>query len=223
MTLAAFAAAVSAACTRDQLTEITNNLFDNSISQVYHKAYNFTDISKSVISKPLEINHNFSIVDTTTCATLTEIIIADPNTPYVIGTQTHYSSDGKINKVEGMVTNPGIDEHDKRGRDNRERIHAVANIYADRFNNASIEVPWSIPCARLEGGAGGMPDTIQNTDRRIVVDEILGVVNMFTKYEDSHSFKVEQGSLRHVHTLTAKKFPSTGGETQHCNTGIILE
>ncbi|KAI0882380.1 uncharacterized protein GGS22DRAFT_191548 [Annulohypoxylon maeteangense] len=78
-------------------------------------------------------------------------------------------------------------------RDSREVIQSAGNSYFERFKNESVVVPFGIPCSRLEGGAStaplnmtgdsctlaGLPSTLVVTDRRFVVDEILGVVDIF--------------------------------------------
>jgi len=50
-----------------------------------------TNITSGILGKPLRIDHSRSIHDTINCATYTELIIADPANPYVIGTQIHFS------------------------------------------------------------------------------------------------------------------------------------
>ena len=71
------------------------------------------------------------------------------------------------------------------------------------------------PCARLEGGylsANGdcntdIPDvTIRTVDRRYVVDETLGVVDVISNFgilgPDSHEFRIVNGTIRLIHTMT---------------------
>ena len=76
-------------------------------------------------------------------------------------------------------------------RDSRAVIKAVGDSYLDRFDNASVIVPWGAPCNRLEGGAlvvenltgddcvMAFPDDIKVINRRYVVDEVLGAVDIF--------------------------------------------
>lgn len=78
-------------------------------------------------------------------------------------------------------------------RDSREVIQSAGNSYFERFKNESVVVPFGVPCSRLEGGAStaplnmtgdsctlaGLPSTLVVTDRRFVVDEIMGVVDIF--------------------------------------------
>ncbi|KAK4160801.1 hypothetical protein QBC43DRAFT_347116 [Cladorrhinum sp. PSN259] len=166
------------------------------------------DINLGILSKPLKIDHNRSIYDTTLCATFTEIIAADPAYPYVIGTRILYS-DHKATLIETIATKPGDWAFNATGylhwnslekwdsipvekRDTRQVIQAAGDAYFDRFKNASYVVPFGTPCARLEGGAYtdprgeggntcglGLPSTLVVTNRRYVVDEEFGAVAIY--------------------------------------------
>jgi hypothetical protein len=59
----------------------------------------------------------------------------------------------------------------------------------------------------------GVPGGVNIVNRRFVVDEVLGTVQVFCTFgaggpgggsgaPDSHLFRVENGKLRYVHTLT---------------------
>ncbi|KAF2840557.1 hypothetical protein M501DRAFT_902654, partial [Patellaria atrata CBS 101060] len=106
-------------------------------------------------------------------------------------------------------------------QDTRAVIKAAGDAYLDLFNDKSVVVPWGTPCARLEGGAYtgknsptdscnvGVPSGVQLTRRRYVIDEVLGTVDVFLDFggtngglPDSHEFRVENGKLRYVHTMT---------------------
>lgn len=113
---------------------------------------------------------------------------------------------------------------DKRA--SRGALVAAANAYLDAFLEKKIDlVPWGYPCERTEGGAHtgkgvpsdgceiGVPGGVNITNRHFVVDEIQGVVQVFCTFgapgpngtsgvSDSHMFRVENGRLRYVHTLT---------------------
>jgi hypothetical protein len=59
------------------------------------------EASKGVISKALKIDHRRTNVDTTSCATYTELTITDSANPYVIGTQLHHNTaDAKIIMID---------------------------------------------------------------------------------------------------------------------------
>jgi hypothetical protein len=111
-------------------------------------------------------------------------------------------------------------------RDTRGTLVAAANAYLDAFLEKKLDdVPWGYPCVRIEGGAYtgkgtpkdtcavGVPGGVNIANRRYVVDEELGTVAVFCTFgaggpnagsgaPDLHLFRVENGKLRYVHTLT---------------------
>jgi hypothetical protein len=111
-------------------------------------------------------------------------------------------------------------------RDSRGTLVAAANAYLDAFLEKKIDlVPWGFPCVRVEGGAYtgkgspsdscevGVPAGVNIANRRFVVDEELGTVAVYCTFgaggsgggsgaPDTHLFRVENGKLRYVHTLT---------------------
>jgi hypothetical protein len=111
-------------------------------------------------------------------------------------------------------------------RDSRGTLVRAANAYLDAFLEARIDlVPWGFPCVRIEGGAYtgrgtdadscevGLPPGVNIANRRFVVDEVLGSIVVFCTFgaggpnggsgaPDTHLFRVENGKLRYVHTLT---------------------
>jgi hypothetical protein len=117
-------------------------------------------------------------------------------------------------------------------RDSRETIIAAADAYLNLFNDPKTKVPWGSPCARLEGGiytakgppgvaskddscAVGVPKDTPLVDRRYLVDQDLGSVVVLLRFgnsslPDSHLFRVENGKLRYVHTITVCKTPNCG-------------
>lgn len=104
-------------------------------------------------------------------------------------------------------------------RNTRAELIAAADAYLDLFSDPSVEVPWGTPCARLEGGIYtgrgtpedscnvGVPQGVKLIEREYVVDEALGAVNVFLKFgesarPDSHTFRIEDGKIRFIHTVT---------------------
>ena len=104
-----------------------------------------------------------------------------------------------------------------------QRLIDAGNQYLDQFSDKLVEAPWGIPCARLEGGAytnrkndpnptckvGIPPGVLYIVNRDYVVDEETGVVNIFCRFgnsqtgmPDSHTFRLVNGKLRWVHTLS---------------------
>ena len=115
----------------------------------------------------------------------------------------------------------GIIPPDQRS-DRRTLINA-ASAYFDVFSDPASKVPWGTPCARLEGGIYttrdfddpnascnvGIPEDgdVKLMDRHYVADPAMGSVVGFVKFgnenvPDSHLFRVENGKLRYIHTLT---------------------
>jgi hypothetical protein len=111
-------------------------------------------------------------------------------------------------------------------RASRGALVAAANAYLDAFLEKKTDlVPWGYPCVRVEGGLytgkgvptdtceDGVPAGVNIANRRFIVDEALGAVTVFCTFgaggpngrsgaPDTHLFRVENGKLRYVHTLT---------------------
>lgn len=129
-------------------------------------------------------------------------------------------------------------------RDSRGTIVAAANAYLDAFLEKNLDiVPWGFPCVRIEGGAYtgkdgvehpdsscevGVPAGVNIANRRFVVDEELGSVVVFCTFgagspgggsgaPDTHLFRVENGKLRYVHTLTHMLQSSFRGNANEVN------
>ena len=112
-------------------------------------------------------------------------------------------------------------------RDTRATLVAAANAYEDIFFDNSVKVPWGTPCNRLEGGIrtgkgtpedtcnSGVPSGMKITNRRFVVDPDIGAVVVLSRFSnnelpDSHLFRLENGKIRYVHTLTVCTIPGCG-------------
>jgi hypothetical protein len=111
-------------------------------------------------------------------------------------------------------------------RDSRTTLVSAANAYLDAFLEGKKDlVPWGYPCQRTEGGMHtgngspmdscdvGVPSGVNIANRRFVVDEEMGTVTVFCTFgaggpnggsgaPDVHTFRIENGKLRYVHTLT---------------------
>src|SRR5918993_2986349 len=111
-------------------------------------------------------------------------------------------------------------------RDTRDTLVSAANAYLDAFLEGKKDlVPWGYPCNRTEGGMHtgngsptdscdvGVPSGVNISNRRFVVDPTIGSVVVFCTFgagsatggsgaPDTHLFRVENGKLRYVHTLT---------------------
>jgi hypothetical protein len=105
-------------------------------------------------------------------------------------------------------------------RNTREELLAAANAYLDLFKDKSVQVPWGTPCARLEGGIYtgkgtpedtcnvGVPEGVDLAEREYIVDETKGAVAVMLRFggpkgrPDAHTFRIEDGKIRYVHTVT---------------------
>jgi hypothetical protein len=196
---------------------------------------------QGIWQKAFPVDFHRSLFDVETCETFTEIINANGSHPYVLGTRLKIV-DNRIAEVETLATDKddwlfnaanylkyssqekwNILPEDQRS--DRRTLIKAANAYFDVFTNpsSSDNVPWGIPCARLEGGAytnpnnnpeasctGGPPleGSVQITNRRFIVDlpmgTVVGLVDFGEKdgWPDSHVFRLENGKVRYVHTLT---------------------
>ena len=200
------------------------------------------DISSGLIKTAMTIDHQRSLLDTSTCQTFTEVIVTNKEKPYVLGARLRVNRD-KIAEIEILWTTTGYwlfnaDNYLKYAtsekwevvpageRDSRVTLVAAANAYLDAFLEGKKDlVPWGYPCNRTEGGAHtgngsptdscdvGVPSGVNIANRRFVVDETIGAVQVFCTFgagnanggsgaPDSHLFRVENGKLHYVHTLT---------------------
>lgn len=196
-------------------------------------------LSQGIWQTPLDIDFHRSLLDVDTCETFTEIISASSNHPYVIGTRLKIT-DNKISEIEALVTDKNdwlfnaanylkYSSQEKwdilpaAQRIDRQTLIKAANAYFDVFSDRTSNVPWGIPCARLEGGAytnpngdpkasctGGPPleGSVKITNRRFIVDldmgTVVGLVDFGEQngWPDTHTFRLENGKIRYVHTLT---------------------
>ena len=125
----------------------------------------------------------------------------------------------------------------------QELINA-ANSYLDQFSDKAGEDAPKRPCARLEGGAYtnrnadpnatcevGIPaGVLYIVNRDYIVDEEHGVINVFCRFgnsatgmPDSHTFRIVNGKIRNVHTISINLKPAedrAAGGRQRCDTTI---
>jgi len=123
----------------------------------------------------------------------------------------------------------------------QELINA-ANSYLDQFSDKLVKTPWGRPCARLEGGAytnrsgdpnstcevGIPPGVLYIVNRDYVVDEEQGVINVFCRFgnsstgmPDSHTFRLVNGKLANVHTISINLNPDRPSPQADDNGAII--
>ena len=208
----------------------------------YVENFKTMNINEGLIKKAMNIDHQRSLVDTSTCQTFTEVIVSDKANPYALGTRLRVNH-GLIAEIEMMWTTTGywgfnVDNYLKYSssedwgtipvakRDTRATLVSAANAYLDAFLEGKKDlVPWGYPCNRTEGGMHtgkgaaddscdvGVPSGVNIANRHFVVDETIGAVVAFCTFgvgsatggsgaPDTHLFRVENGKLRFVHTLT---------------------
>src|SRR5580765_6948242 len=169
------------------------------------------DISTGLIKTPMTIDHQRSLLDTATCQTFTEVIVANKAKPYVLGTRLRVNHD-KIAEIETLWTTTGYwlfnadtylqysstekwDVIPVDKRDTRSTLVAAANAYLDAFLEGKMDlVPWGLPCNRTEGGMHtgkgapddscqvGVPSGVNIANRHFVVDETIGAVVAFCTF-----------------------------------------
>lgn len=211
-----------------------------------------TAFEDGVWQAPLVVDFHRSFFDVELGETFTEVISVSGSHPYVIGTRLKITGD-TIAEVEALVTNEddwlfNASTYLKYSpqedwsilplemRSDRQTLIRVANAYFDIFKDSSTanDLPWNIPCARLEGGiysnldnkpdascTGGPPleGSVNITNRRFLVDldmgAVVGLANFGDEngWPDSHIFRLENGKVRFIHTLTVCpdgcEFPSS--------------
>ena len=105
-------------------------------------------------------------------------------------------------------------------RDKREWLQAVGDAWLDVFSNSTAAslIPYGDPCHRIEGSVSAVcksggnvkinSNQLPNINRRYVIDESVGSVHILCLWQhmmmaaDSHEFRLENGKIRYVHTMT---------------------
>jgi len=201
------------------------------------------EADKGLWNTALPIALSRSFLDKDRCRTFSEVIVTEGAHQYVIGTRLSVDN-GKITGIDSLVTDKGdwlfnanaylkySKAEDwsapKSGKVSMQRLIDAGNEYLDLFSDKVVEAPWGIPCARLEGGAysnrsndpkatckvGIPPGVLYIVNRDYVVDEEMGVVNIFCRFgnsqtgmPDSHTFRLVNGKLANVHTLSVNLTP----------------
>jgi hypothetical protein len=196
----------------------------------------------------LPIGNAMSFHDDKRCKTFTEVIVTEGAKPYVIGTRL-YMHEGEVIRVDSLVTEQGHWLFNANAflkytrQENWEPLHEYqrtppsemirgANAYLDGFADKFTDIPWGVPCARLEGGAytnrdndpnascevGMPPGVLYITHRDYLIDEEMGVINVYCRFggreeaPDSHTFRYIDGKFRLIHTLTPIPGPQANDE-----------
>lgn len=235
-------------CTRAELQELTaawveaqtsGDISGLPIAENAHFLENMETVERDggTWAGALPVAHSRSLHDATRCKTFTEMVVTEGETPHVIGTRL-YVHDGEIIRVDSLDTVPGnwlfnansylhytstedwSELHPYQRTDPAEMIRG-ANAYLDAFADKFTDIPWGLPCARLEGGAytnrdrsadascevGIPPGVLYIVNRDYLIDEEMGVINVFCRFgsntgaPDSHTFRYVDGKFRLIHTL----------------------
>jgi hypothetical protein len=183
------------------------SLLDTSTCQTFTEVIVSDKANPYVLGTRLRVNHGL----------IAEIEMLWTTTGYWLFNADNYL---KFSSSEDWDTIPAAK------RDTRATLVSAANAYLDAFLEGKKDlVPWGYPCNRTEGGAHtgkgaaddscdvGVPSGVNIANRHFVVDETIGAVVAFCTFgagsatggsgaPDTHLFRVENGKLRYVHTLT---------------------
>jgi len=209
-------------------------------------------------NKALAVALSRSFLDATRCKTFTEVIVTQGSHPYVIGTRLYVDRgkitriDSLVTDKGDWLFNANAylkysSKEDwsapkAAARVSGQELINAANSYLDMFSDKFVKTPWGRPCARLEGGAYTNRDDDPNAtcevgipagvlyivNRDYVVDEELGVINVFCRFgnsstgmPDSHTFRLVSGKLSNVHTLSVNLNPDRPSPQADDNGAIV--
>jgi hypothetical protein len=209
-------------------------------------------------NKALPVALSRSFLDATRCKTFTEVIVTQGDHQYVIGTRLYVDNrkitridslvtdrgDWLFNANAYLKYSGAEDWTAPTGgtRVSGQELINAANSYLDMFSDKFVKTPWGRPCARLEGGAytnrNGDPNAtcevgipagvLYIVNRDYVVDEDLGVINVFCRFgnsstgmPDSHTFRLVNGKLANVHTLSVNLNPGSPSPQADDNGAIV--
>jgi hypothetical protein len=213
---------------------------------------------KGLWNTALPIALSRSFLDKDRCRTFSEVVVTEGAHQYVIGTRLSVDNGKitgidslvtdkgdwlfnanawlKYSKAEDWSAPP------KSARVPMQELINAGNAYLDLFSDKMVQAPWGIPCARLEGGAytnrtndpqatckvGIPPGVLYIVNRDYVVDEEMGVVNIYCRFgnsqtgmPDSHTFRLVNGKFTHVHTLSVNLNPERPSPQADDNGAII--
>lgn len=185
----------------------SRSLLDTATCQTFTEAIVTDKANPYVLGTRLRVNHGL----------IAEVEILWTTTGYWLFNADNYL---KYSTAEDWGTIPAAK------RDTRDTLVHAANSYLDAFLEGKGDlVPWGYPCQRTEGGMYtgkgkpddscqvGVPSGVNIANRHFVVDETIGAVVAYCTFgaggpnggsgaPDTHLFRVENGKLRYVHTLT---------------------
>jgi hypothetical protein len=212
---------------------------------------------KGLWNTALPIAMSRSFLDSTRCKTFSEVIVTKGDHPYVIGTRLYVDGgkieriDSLVTDKGDWLFNANAylkysstEDWSAPKPDARvppQELINAANSYLDEFSDKFVKAPWGRPCARLEGGAytnrnhdpnatceaGIPPGVLYIVNRDYVVDEQMGVINVFCRFgsstgmPDSHTFRLVNGKFTNVHTLSVNLNPNVPSPQADDNGAIV--
>jgi hypothetical protein len=205
---------------------------------------------------PIALSRSF--LDSTRCKTFTEVIVTEGDHQYVVGTRLYVDRgkiarvDSLVTDKGDWLFNANAylkysssedwSAPKPEARVSGQELVNAANSYLDLFSDKFVKAPWGRPCARLEGGAytnrngdtnatcevGIPPGVLYIVNRDYVVDEELGVINVYCRFgnsstgmPDSHTFRLANGKFTNVHTLSVNLNPSSPSPQADDNGAIV--
>jgi hypothetical protein len=182
-----------------------------------------------------------SLLDTERCGTVTEAVFANPTADTIFGLRLKLAQQA-ISEIETIVVDPttgfsptpaGIlnskadaweDVLPADQRSTREQLEAAGKAYFARFSDASVQVPFGMPCDRLENGVKTTQGNCSNfgsamglkhpAQRYPVTDIEAGITAGFLRFAgadlDFHMFKVIGGKIRWINAVVGPAVSSTG-------------
>ncbi|PVI04291.1 hypothetical protein DM02DRAFT_669122 [Periconia macrospinosa] len=161
-------------------------------SLTYTEQFLPVPLNTSILSTPLPITTSRRFIDASLCTSFTQSIILNTSHPYVIGTRMTGDAEGLfITNIDTLVTDIRDWGFDARG-----------------YEEAEGREEWGV----IEEGRRDGREVLRDAADRYVIDEEVGVVNVFVGIlgldrnsseptPDSHTFRIEGGKIRYIHTL----------------------
>ncbi len=183
----AFATSAQAACDREMLQQLADTYIDAqktgnpaSVPLAEGAYYGENDIPMAIadgaLSGAMTVDFTRNLLDTTQCATFTELVAANNPHPYVIHTRMEVNEDGQVKVMESVVTDeddwvfgaepfltytsaedwseipaPAEPANPRNPSDPRKTIQYAAEAYINNWGDPYLPVPHGTPCSRLEG------------------------------------------------------------------------
>lgn len=175
-----------------------------------------------------------TLVDTEQCTTVSEVVLPENGEDVVMALRLK-SGDGGIAEIEAIITREGdwlfsaegyLESADQKWdilpedqRSTREQLIDAARAYFDVFDDKSVQPPFGPGCQRLEGGQATAPcnvgipeDRVVIGNRRFFADVEAGVsvgIALFGSQTagllDVHFFRLIDGTIRNVHSMTVNE------------------